>query len=685
MNPNMKNFFYPATVCIPGASSKEKSVGYELLKSIKNYGFNGKVYPINPKAENILGYKCYAKITDVKDSIDLAVVVVPKIYAEDTIDELLSCGVRSIILITAGFKEAGNEGAETEKRILGKIKLSGASLVGPNCMGVISTLGNVKLNATFVAEKPETGSTAFLSQSGAIGAAILNSLRESDIRFAHFISVGNKADVSENDILGFWTEDDNIKTITMYLESFVNGEEFLLSMDKLKISKPVIILKAGRTKAGIKAASSHTGALGSSDKVVDSLLRQFGVIRAETLTELFNTSKGFENFPYPSGNKIAIVTNAGGPAILAVDSLEQNNLILAGLAESTKEKLRAIVHPDGSVQNPIDLLPLGTAEQYKAVIGFLINDENVDAVISIFVEPVMVQPFNIVESVNAVDSAKPVLQVVMPLPEFWDDYRKKSHYKKPLFRNPEEPVKVISNILLHKNKIIRKGILKPDLINENIYEGKGIIPQKDVLKITGAYNIPMIESELCAAHELDAAADKIGFPVVLKGISKDVIHKTDLNAVFINIKTAAELNNAKAAILQNFSEHNFTVDEFLIQRYVNAKHEILLGGFRDASFGPVIMFGSGGKYVEVTDDISMKSAYLCDEDIDDMIDKTKIGKILRGVRGEKPADLKAIKNLIKSAAQLLLDNTKITEFDFNPVIVSEENSLHAVDIRIKLS
>ena len=685
MNPNIKNFFYPATVCIPGASSKEKSVGYELLKSIKNYGFNGKVYPINPKAENILGYKCYAKITDVKDSIDLAVVVVPKIYAEDTIDELLSCGVRSIILITAGFKEAGNEGAETEKRILGKIKLAGASLVGPNCMGVISTLDNVKLNATFVAEKPETGSTAFLSQSGAIGAAILNSLRESDIRFAHFISVGNKADISENDILGFWIEDDNIKTITMYLESFVNGEEFLLSMDKLKISKPVIILKAGRTKAGIKAASSHTGALGSSDKVVDSLLRQFGVIRAETLTELFNTSKGFENFPSPCGNKIAIVTNAGGPAILAVDSLEQNNLILAGLAESTKEKLRAIVHPDGSVQNPIDLLPLGTAEQYKAVIGFLINDENVDAVISIFVEPVMVQPFNIVESVNAVDSAKPVLQVIMPLPGFWDDYRKKSHYKKPLFRNPEEPVKVISNILLHKNKIIRKGILKPDSINGNIYEGKGIMPPKDVLRITGAYNIPLIESELCAAHELDAAADKIGFPVVLKGISKDVIHKTDLNAVFINIKTAAELNNAKVAILQNFSEHNFTVDEFLIQRYVNAKHEILLGGFRDASFGPVIMFGSGGKYVEVTDDISMKSAYLCDEDIDDMIDKTKIGKILRGVRGEKPADLEAIKNLIKSAAQLLLDNTKITEFDFNPVIVSEENSLHAVDIRIKLS
>ncbi len=280
MNKNLKNFFYPKTFCIVGASSKEKSIGYELLKSIKEYGYTGKILPVNPKADEILGYKCYGSIEEITEPIDLAMVVVPKAFAEDSIDKLLNKNVGSIILVTAGFKEVGKEGEEAEKRILKKIKNAGARMVGPNCMGIITTFNEISLNATFVAEKPEIGQTAFLSQSGAIGAAILNSLRETDIRFGHFVSVGNKADISENDLLPFWEEDKQIKTITFYLESFVDGEKFINNFTDKKITKPVIVLKAGRTSSGMKAAQSHTGALGSSDRVVESVLNQFGIIRA---------------------------------------------------------------------------------------------------------------------------------------------------------------------------------------------------------------------------------------------------------------------------------------------------------------------------------------------------------------------------------------------------------------------
>src|ERR1035437_901955 len=442
MNP-LSNFFYPYSICIAGASSKEKSIGYELLKSIKKYGFTGKIFPVNPRVNVVLDYKCYKTIEDIKENIDLGIIIVPKAFIEESIDQFIAKGVRSIILITAGFRETGIEGELAEKRILEKIKKSGTRLVGPNCMGVINTFNDIKLNATFVAEKPETGHTAFLSQSGAIGAAILNSLRETDIRFGHFISVGNKADISENELLGFWNADERIKTLTFYLESFSDGQSFIKNFIDNKIDKPVIILKAGRTSSGIKAAASHTGALGSSDKVVTAILDQFGIIRADNLNELFNTAQGFENFPIPNGNRIALVTNAGGPSILAVDKLEGENLLLAHLSQETRKRLKEIVHPEGSCENPVDLLPGGNAEQFKLVTQLLIEDNNVNGVISIFVEPVMVAPFDVIEEINSIKSDKPIMQVVTPLPEFWEKYRHESGFKTPLFPKPEDPVEVL--------------------------------------------------------------------------------------------------------------------------------------------------------------------------------------------------------------------------------------------------
>ena len=685
MDSKIKNFFYPSSVCIAGASTKEKSIGYELLKSIKEYGYTGKIYPVNPKAKEILQYKCYNSIEEIRDKIDLAIVLVPKGAAEETVGKLLSKDVFSIILVTAGFKEVGKEGEEIEKRIFENVKSKGARLIGPNCMGVISTLDKIKLNATFVAERPEKGSTGFLSQSGAIAAAILNSLRTTDIKFAHMISVGNKADICENDIIRFWQEDNNIKTITCYLESFEKGEELIKLLSEGIVTKPVIILKAGKTKSGMKAASSHTGALGSNDKVVEAVLNQSGIIRVDTLDELFNTAKGLENFPIPKGNRVAVVTNAGGPAILAVDSIDKAGLALSSLSEDTKDKLRKIVHPEGSINNPIDLLPGGTAEQYKGVNEILLADNNVDAVTSVFVEPVMVDAFNVIENVNSIKSDKPVFQVVMPLPEFWEKYRKNSQTKLPLFRRPEEPAEVISNILFYNKKtnkysLVVKEINQPNAAIKNRLTN-GWLSNEQINLLAKKYDLPIVNTRFFYPTELNK--NDFEYPLVLKGISRDVLHKTEKGAVKINIKNLKELASAELDIKNSFDKMNIKLESFLIQPYIKPMHEILLGGFRDKSFGPIIMFGAGGKYVEVYNDISIKSVYLTPKDIDELILNTKIGQILKGVRGDKPFNIEKLKNVILSSAQMMLDIPGIKEFDFNPLIATKTKEIFAVDIRIR--
>lgn len=684
MDSKIKNFFYPSSICVAGASTKEKSIGYELLKSIKEYGYTGKIFPVNPRAKEILNYRCYNSIEEINEKIDLAIVLVPKAAAEDTIDKLLLKKVYSIILVTAGFKEVGKEGEEIEKGILKKIKTSGARLIGPNCMGVISTLDGISLNATFVAEKPERGATGFLSQSGAIAAAILNSLRETDIKFAHMISVGNKADVCENDIIKFWQEDNNIKTITCYLESFEKGENLVRLFSGGNITKPVIILKAGKTASGMKAASSHTGALESNDKVVDAVLNQFGIIRVNTLNELFNTAKGLENFPFPRGNRVAVVTNAGGPAILAVDSIDKEGLKLSELSEETKIILKKIVHPEGNVNNPVDLLPGGTAGQFKEVNEILLKDKNVDAVISIFVEPVMVNANNVIEKINSIKSDKPLLQVVMPLPEFWEKYRNTSQTRLPLFRRPEEPAEIISNILLYKNQPAKRSVLinseknnKPDKQFRSDW-----LSDEEIDFFIKKYKFPAVKNLIIKPGELNVKKDFV-YPLVLKGISKNVLHKSEVNAVKINIKNREALLSAGQSIKNSFERNNIILEKFLLQPFIEPKYEILLGGFRDKSFGPMIMFGTGGKYVEIHNDISMKSIYLTDYDVEELILNTKIGKLLKGVRGEQPFNIEKIKQIIVSSAQMMNDFPGIQEFDFNPLIASLNHELLAVDIRIR--
>lgn len=689
MTAVFNDYFYPKSICVVGASSKPKSLGYELTKSIKQYGYTGKLFLINPKSDEILGYKCYPTIESVKEKIDLAIIMVPKQFVEESIKQLTDKGTKALILITAGFKETGKQGEQEEKRILELVKKSDARIVGPNCMGIINTIHEIKMNATFVAEEPQNGKMAFCSQSGAIGAAVLNSLRETDIKFSQFISVGNKADVTENDLLEYWEKDKNVSVITYYLESFEAGEKFLKYFIDEKITKPVIILKGGRTSSGIKAASSHTGAMGSSDKVVDAVLHQFGIIRADDLNDMFNTAKGFEDFPMPKGNRIAVVTNAGGPAILTVDTLEKNNLTLAELSSETKLKLREIVHPQGSVNNPVDLLPGGIAEEFKQVNEILVEDKNVDAVISVFVEPIMVPAIPVIEGINEIvkypfgKNVKPIFQVVMPLPEFWDQYRKESKTKRSLFKRSEDPAVVIGNMLKFKNKQDNKNRLIP--VETNIeglkFEAGKFLSQEEVIKISEHYNIPIVKTNLMSLNDLKRVDFK--FPVVLKAVGEKIIHKSELKGVVLNIKDKNELIYTAESMIKSFNQKKLSIESFLIQPYIHTKFELLVGGFRDPSFGPMIMFGSGGKYVEFIEDTKIRSAYLSDYDIEEMINNTKIGKIIQGVRGEIPADMNRIKSTIKSVAQMMLNHKEIIECDLNPLVVTDDNNIFAVDIRIK--
>ena len=688
MNTSIHNFFYPNSICIVGASSKKKTLGYEVTHNIQKFNYKGDVLPVNPSSASILGYKCFSSISEIKIDIDLAIVLVPKRFVLQTIDDLLFKNVKSIVLITAGFKETGKEGEILENKIIDKIESANARLVGPNCMGLINST-NTNLNATFISEMPNKGSIAFQSQSGALGATILNSLRDTNINFAHFISVGNKADINENDFLSFWENDNNINVLTYYLESFENGFEFIKPFLLNDISKPVIVLKAGNTESGMRAASSHTGALSSENRIVDSLLKQAGIVRVETVNEMFNTAKGFESFPIPKGNKVAIVTNAGGPSILLTDKLDNNGLELAILSEITKSKLTEIVHPEGSVNNPVDLLPLGNAITFGETIKILLQDENVDSIVSLFVEPGFVNPDEVEKEVNSIISEKPIYSIMMTKPEFWGNYKNLPEPKIPIFRNPEDPAEVIANMLFHSNvKSIRMKYAKEikelfELANKNLFSfPSGYINQSEIKEVCTHYSFPLVK-EIIISMELLETVEIDFYPVVIKGIAKDVIHKSELNAVRLNIQNKEQLIQAAKEIKNSFKDKDYYLEEFLIQEFIITKHELLLGGYRDKSFGPIIMFGTGGKYVEVYKDTAIRSAYIARDEIGEMIVSTSIGKILSGVRGEKSIDMNSLIKLVESAVKMLIENEKIIEFDFNPIIVDNNNKLHVVDTRIK--
>lgn len=701
MDSSFRKFFNPNSLVLLGASSKEGSIGYEILKSILKFEFTGKIFVLNPNAKEILGLKCNSNFEEISDKIDLAIILLPKKIVFQGFQECVRKGIKNVIVITAGFKEVGDEGARLENELLKIAMENQVRLIGPNCMGLINTEPSVKLNATFAAELPKHSKTAFLSQSGALAAAILNTIFQTGFSFGQFVSVGNKADVNENDLLDYWANDPNVDVITMYLESFEDGRKFFNTARRISSTKPIIVLKGACSDASSKAAISHTGALASADKIVNTALKQCGAIRVETIEEMFETASAFQKFSLPKGNRVAVLTNAGGPGILLVDELERNNLKLSSLGINTTKRLREILLPESSFGNPVDMLPGATAQLYKESAEIILNDENVDSLVIIFIEPVMIDSFDVLTALSELqlNSSKPVLISAFPLPKFWDKWSEQGGKEAVIYKSLELPPKILQYLWERKQRIEDLNTNRKSLSKLKTKERKDLqkifdrnkdhlIQQKDLQAVCKKLKLPIVKSILVENFkEAKQKIKSLKFPIVLKVESPDIVHKSDIGGVVTNIKNLKELESAFKKIRQNLKKQKMAGKNasYLLQEFVDGGIEVIIGGFRDPSFGPMIMFGAGGKLVELIKDDNFALAPLAKNEAEKLIYNSKIYPLLKGFRGERRIDIKPIAEILLLCSDLMMNFDEIKEFDINPLIVKpRRGKSKIVDMRIRI-
>ncbi len=697
----LTKFFYPESVLLVGASSKPKSIGYEILKSIINFGFKGKIFVVNPKTDEILGIKCNKTIEEIEEKISLAIILVPKNLVFDSLKSCIQKQIKNIVIITAGFREVGGEGAELEKQITDFAKEHRVRLIGPNCMGLINTDEDVRLNATFAAEVPHYSPISFLSQSGALAAAVLNTISSTGYTFGQFVSIGNKADVNENDLLEFWWIDEKTKVITMYLESFEDGRKFFDLAKRITKEKPVIVLKAARTKSGSSAAASHTGALATQDDIVDAALRQSGCIRVNTIEEMFETANSILRLKEFSGKRVAVLTNAGGPAILCVDEIEKNGLEISDLEDETKSRLKEILHPEASIKNPVDMLPGADATTYRKAAKILSDDGNVDAIIAIFVEPVMIDSFEVIHQLaeEQQTNPKPILIVTFPLPQFWEKWKSDGIKNSVILKSVELAPLIIKNLYqYHHNKSfnmeskellndkIRQDLKKVFQSAKNNSSGSTFLTSKESYKILRSMKLPVTKSKFFKTkNELIEIADKINYPCVLKISSRKFTHKSEVGGVILNISNKKSLLKSFADLYSKLKKSNLisSIDEFEIQEFFKGDYELIVGGYRDRSFGPVVLFGAGGKLVEVIKDKNLRLAPLTMIDAIEMIKSSKIFSLIEGYRDFSAIDINLLAEFLVKVSQLIFNNQEIKEIDLNPVMIKGKK-IKIVDYRINI-
>jgi acetate---CoA ligase (ADP-forming) len=692
--------FRPASIAVIGASRTPGTVGYEVIDNLLTDRFTGAVYPVNPNATSVHSVPAYASIADVPATPDLAVITVPKEYVLAVAEQCGAKGVRVLVVITAGFKEVGPAGAEREQALLAITQRYGMRLIGPNCLGVVSTDPAISMNATFAPIMPPPGPISFMSQSGAMGVTILDYAAEYGIGINHFVSVGNKTDVSGNDLIEYWAADDATRVILMYLENFGNPRKFTRIAREVTKRKPIIAVKAGRTAAGARAASSHTGALAGMDTATDALLAQCGVIRVESVEELFDMAMAFGHQPVPRGNRVAVVTNAGGPGIIITDACEALGLSVAELSDETQARLRQNLPEEASVRNPVDMIATATPESYRLALEAVLADPNVDAAIAAFVPPLRVRQQDVARSIVAARHAhpeKPMLAVLMGragLPEGRADLREAGV---PGFIFPEAAARALAGMYRYRRWLQRPAG------EERIFDarradaaaiidaarGRGVdyLDREDVLAVLTAYGISTLRSiHAASADDAAAAAAAIGLPVVLKVDSPDVVHKTDVGGVMLDVRSEDEVRNAFNAMVTRVAEQvpGARIDGVVVERFVTGGRETIIGMSQDPSFGPVIMFGLGGIYVEALKDVAFRVQPVSDIDAHEMVRSIRGVQLLEGMRGEPPADMAAIEETIQRVSQLVGDNPSIIEMDINPFIALESGGI-AVDARIRIA
>jgi acetyltransferase len=694
------NFFYPKSIALIGASTKPGNLSYELIGNLLKFNYSGKIYPVNPKADIVNTLKAYKSVKDISGEIDLAVIMVQKTLVLAAIDECYKKKINSVILITAGFKETGEEGEKLENELLKKIKDFNIRLVGPNCMGIINSKPGISMNGTFVLGEPNYGGIGFCSQSGALGAAVLKTVKKNDIGMGQFISIGNKADVTENDILYYWKDNDDIKVITLYLESFSNPRKFVEVVKGITKNKPVILIKAARTKAGMKAASSHTGALASGDAVADALIEQSGAIRVDTVEQMFDIAKAFDKAKSPKGARVGILTNAGGPAILCVDECDKNGLEVPELSETVKRKISEFAHAEASLHNPVDLLPPATADMWAKAAEYMLEDEDLDSLIVIMGPPLMHDTVQIMCSVNdsVKKSDKTVFFVLMSQDELIPKLQESAPGHPPIYKTPESAARALGemikyNVYMKKPPVkkIKINIKKNEVekvLNSIKTKGEFYLNFEDVNKILRAYDLPIIDSFIMK-DELSAlkCANEIGYPVVLKSVGRELIHKTDIGGVKLDLKNEAELKSAIEEVNLNLKAKNLfkKLEGYLVQPFYSGGIETILGIVKDRSAGHLVMFGLGGIMVEILKDVKFRLTSLEESDAYMMIKSLKGYKILEGIRGKKGADIDYIAESIIKLAKLAEDFPMFEEIDLNPFnFTDERNNSRILDARIKV-
>ena len=689
----------PSSIAVVGASRQSNTIGYQILDNLVKSGFHGPIYPVNPNAASIHSIKAWPSVGAIPDPIDLAVIVVPKQFVIGVAEDCGEKGVKGLVVITAGFAEIGGEGVTRERRLMEVVRKHGMRMVGPNCMGVLNTDPAISMLATFSPEMPPHGQVAIVSQSGAMGQSILDYGDELGIGISQFVSVGNKPDVSGNDLLQYWEQDPGVSAILMYLESLGNPRRFAEITRRLTKKKPVFVVKAGRTAAGARAASSHTAALAGTDLAADVLMQQCGVIRAQTVEELFDYAMAFPRLPLPRGKRVGIVSNAGGPAIILTDACEQSGLEVPELAAATQDAIRKVTAEEASVRNPVDMIASARADSYRKVMALVLQDPNVDAVIASFIPPLGIQARDVALAIRDAAATRPDIPVIAVMlgrngvPAALEELVDAGI---PGYVFPESAVRALAALNRRREWLARpEGTVqtfpvrrdKADAIIAKAHaEKREKLSEGESLGLLEAYGIPVAPWKVVSTGaEASAAASAMGFPVVLKAVSPRIIHKSDVGGVIVNLTNADAVSEAVARMNQRVRERTGKPpEELLVQKMVGGGRETIVGSTRDAKAGPLLMFGLGGIFVEVMKDVVFRVHPVTDIDAREMIRGIRGYPLLEGVRGETSVDLVALEEIIQRVSQMAGDHEEIVEMDINPLVAFADRVV-ALDARFQIA
>ena len=707
---SLRPFFKPNAVAVVGASRNPQSIGYRLLDALISSRFQGAVYPVNPNARVVGSIRAYPSVSALPEQVDLAVIAVPRDVVLSAVDDCATRGVRALVVITAGFSEASDAdgaGKRLQQALLDKVRGYGMRMVGPNCMGLLNADPAVQLNASFSPLFPPPGRLAMSSQSGALGLAILALAVQRHLGLSTFVSVGNKADVSSNDLLQYWEVDDNTDVILLYLESFGNPRRFARIARRVSRTKPIVAVKSGRTTAGRRAAGSHTAALASNDTAVDALFHQTGVIRAETLDEMFDIAATLGSQPMLAGRRIGIITNAGGPGILCTDACEAGGLLVPEPSDKTKTRLREFLPGAASVSNPIDMIASAGPESYRKTIEVMLSSNEFDALVIIYI-PVDRNGANayaaaIRDGVKAGRAAgavgKPVLACMMASDELQSSL-KLDNERIPTYAFPESAARVLSKIAGYSEWRKQPLGIVPgfDDINEKaartIIEnalrerGPGWLTVEEARSVLDAFRIPQVPGGVAATA--DGAVDiahKVGYPVAVKLASHSIVHKTDIDAVRLNLKDAESVRAAFEEIQKALkaSGRLAEMDGVLVQPMISGGVELMIGVTDDPLFGPLVGFGLGGIHVEIMADVQFRVTPLTDRDAADMVRAIRGYRLLEGYRGHPPADIKAIEEVLLRVSLMVERLPEIEELDMNPIFaLPPGKGCRVVDARLRV-